>query len=331
MFRRLTVTRVIVIAAMLAMGAVSARADQVEDEYLRRSRALTNSDVRGHLDLAKWCKEKERWSLVADQCNLILRMEPGNAQAKLLRDIARSYLEKDQRGDRPPGADPGSPAGGGKLPRLLTDAEVQRIRRAELHVSGPERARVKVGRQAMLDFLDAMETAGNFPYGKKDFFRLSPIEKARLMLRYGGDAFAEKIEVATDPDRIRGFERDVTPIVAGGCASVECHGGGGPGKFQIYGGRRLRGNTLYTNFFFLHEYKVGEHSVIDRNNVRESLLLTYGLPPSPGDSKLNHPTTIRPVFADTDDRAYRAVHDWLATLTIERPDYGIDPKVAPAP
>ncbi len=332
MFQRSTTVWLVLMAAAVSARSVPVRGDQIDDEYLRRSRALVTSDVRGHLELAKWCKKNTRWNFVADECNLILRVEPGNAQATLLRDIARSYLKKDQRNAQSPGGVPrAGGGGGGALPRLLTDAEVQRIRRAELRRSGVEHARVKIDRKALQDFFGAMEKEGRLPYEKKDFFRLSPIEKARAMFRYGGEEFSGKVNVTTDPERMRIFGRDVMPTIAARCATVECHGGSGPSAFQMFGGRGVRGNALYTNFYVLHELKVGDLALINRNNIDESLILTYGLPPRPGESNLNHPIPIRAVFRDTDDRKYQAVYEWLRSLTIDRPDYGIDLSAAATP
>ena len=95
---------------------------------------------------------------------------------------------------------------------------------------------------------------------------------------------------------------------------------------QLHGGRSRDENVAYTNFLILHEYKVGELPVVDRKTPAMSLLITYGLPTTDGSvaSEYKHPTDIRAAFKDDRDRDYRMLLEWLQSLSIERPDYGID-------
>lgn len=316
----------VLLAATLA-GYVSTRADDVEDEYYARSRSLGKNDVRGHLTLAVWCKERERWELVARECHTVKGIEPNNAKANLLLELARAHLEQQHR---PPGSPP-NVRGDARVkpdgrPRVLTDAEVQRIRRAELR--SDDKARIRIDRKTLKAFYDAMRSAPDFDYDRKSFFRLPPIEKARLLLARGEERYAQGVTVVTDPQRMRVFNREVMPLVAKNCATVECHGGGGASAFQIYGGR-VRDNVAYTNFLIMHEYRVGEQELLNRNAPENSLILTYGLPPQPGDAGRNHPTPIEPVYRNTSDRDYQTILAWLESLALERPDYGIDLK-APA-
>ncbi len=296
-------------------------ADDIDDEYLRRSRALSADDVKGHLTLAKWCRANERWNLVADECNAVLLVDSNNQIAALLLDQARKMLNHSIRGETPP---KGSvPVASGKIPRIVNDDEIQRIRRAELFKTGKERARIRVDQRQAREFIQSMSRNRGFPVTENEFHRLPQLEKARLILQHGRDRYADAVRISTDPDRVRVFDREVMSTIASGCATVECHGGAGPSKFQIYGGRSIRGAKMYTNFLILQQYEVGPQRLIDRLTPADSLVLTYGLPPQPGREALNHPTKIDPIFLNTKDRKYQKILDWIKMLDFDTPDYDV--------
>ncbi len=312
----------ILLAACVASVPTLLLADDTEDEYYSRLRAIAKNDVEGHLVLASWCRDKERWQLVARQSHTVKSLDPNNAKANLLLELARTHLEKDHAAPRGAAARHGAaPTATGRQPRILTDDEVQRIRRAEL--LRDDRARIRIDRQLLKDFFDAKRAGGGLNRDRKSFFSLRPIEKALLLLSSEEPRFTEGVTVITDPERMRVFTRDISPLIAKNCATVECHGGGGPSEFQIYGGR-VRDNVAYTNFLAIHERSVGEQKLINRNAPEKSLVLTYGLPPQPGADDLKHPIPIRPAYADTNNREYQKIIGWLNALALERPDYGIN-------
>jgi hypothetical protein len=321
----------ILFVGCLSLTATVVRADAIDDEYLVQLRGLSDSNIDGHYKLAEWCRDKSRWDLVARQCRTVLRLNPGHRKAKLLLEYARGWLKKDQQ-PPPKGQAPSQTGVGSPLPRLLTDREIQKIRRAELFLDDREKARVRIeGRGTDRDFFDAMRTRSDFRYEKREFFRLPVQEKAAVMLKFGRDQWADKITVVTDPVRMKVFRREISPLIAANCATAECHGGAGGNKFQIYGDRRPSTNVAYTNFLVLHEYKVGLEEVINRITPEKSLLLTYSLPPDPAAPKLNHPAPITPPYVRTDDRDYIKLLNWVKSLDLDRPDYGIDISKPPSP
>ncbi|MEE9293925.1 MAG: hypothetical protein V3W34_03025 [Phycisphaerae bacterium] len=330
MKRRFRSGIVVLFAAVSVVVSSSVFADQIDDEYLRREQALGADDVAGHYKLAEWCRGHKRWDLVARQCRTVIRLDQRHQRAKTLLEMARAHLKVEHRSQGGDNPKPGSAAG--KRPRVLTDAEVQKIRRAELDQDGPERARVKIDRRVAKAFLEAMQSNVDFPYDRRTFNRMRPIEKAMVILEYGGDRHVEGVTVNTNPNRMRVFKDEVMSLVAAGCATAECHGGSGPGTFHLYGGRSLRDNVVYTNFLVLHEYERDHERLINRKSPERSLLLTYGLPPTGGNDSLNHPTPIDVVYQKgTQDRNYQTVFEWLQSLDLEYPDYGIDLKTAPKP
>ncbi|NOT00625.1 MAG: hypothetical protein HOP29_08360 [Phycisphaerales bacterium] len=312
------------VSPLLVLGAafllphllpLATRADAIDDEYYARFKALTPDDVDGHLKLAVWCRDQQRWQLVARQCGEILKRRPTHEQAQLLLNLARAHLDGEQRNPGSTGAVPGAAP-----PAELTDDQVQRVRRAELNLAGDERVRLKIDRDALNAFYEQGKRDGILAMDRPAFFRMPRLEQARLILHHSPETYGNKIEIGSDPERMRDFIRDVQPVVLRGCATAECHGGSSAGRFRLLTGRSLSGNASYTNHFILQEFGVGTERVINRDLPERSLLLSYGLPRGRGGAE--HPTEITRLFADESDREYRVVYDWISSLPITRPDYG---------
>lgn len=325
MHRRMTCRWVSALGAGALLACpLAVRADAVDDEYVVRFKALRPDDVAGHLELAKWCRDQQRWALVAQQCRHIQKYEPDQAHAKLLLDTAMIHLAQQA-----PQNETGKPAAGGRTggsPRVLTDMEIQKVRRAELDRERTENVPIKIDREALKEYLEWASARGTLTLDRAEFAKLPRAEQAQMMLRDAPERFGDKITISGDPERLRVFDRTVMPIVLRGCATADCHGGSGAGGFQLHGGRSPKTNAVYANFLLLQDYRVGEKPVIDRNQPSESLLLTYGLPPrSTASAKpFNHSTALTPIFADEQQADYQAVLQWLQSLPFARPDYGVD-------
>ncbi len=315
---------------LLVLGflCVASMADDVDDEYTRRVRALAIDDVSGHLELAKWCRSNQRWQFVAQRCQHILTLEPSHQPAKLLLETARAYLQKDQSNDptsqktRSAGG-PRSPSTTGKALRELTKEEIQQVRRVELHHDQPERLSIRIDRKALGSFLAHVRNDPGFGYSNQDFYKLPKTEQAQLILLHGDENDKKNIQIRNDPQRLREFDRRVLPMVIQNCATSDCHGGSGGGRFRLFGGRRLKTPASYATFVALHQYKTENGSLIDRTNPADSLLLSYGLPPGPVPEK-NHPIRIRAMFDNAEDREYKKMLDWLLSLDLHEPDYGFE-------
>ena len=315
----------VLLAVLVCLPSVLTAGD-VEDEYLQRFKALDVKDVSGHFELAKWCREQENWQLVAQQCRHVLRLEPNHQQARLLLEVAQRRLGGDPRS---PSRGPGS---GGPL-RPLTDAEVQRIRRMELDPDQDERIILRIDRKTLRAFYEVAHKEGYVDCDRRTFFRLPRLEQAWLILRHAPDRFGNAVTIKSDPQRMRTFVREVQPIVLRGCAAADCHGGAAAaGDFQLLGGRSLGPNESYANFLRMHEHQVGTERVINRDQPGQSLLLTYALPPHQvAEQTRRHPTEIMPIFQSSTDQDYQTVLDWLTSLSITRPDYGIKLKAGGQP
>ena len=303
--------------------AVTVLAEDVEPEYQRQFDALEPNDITGHYKLALWCKEKKAYRLLRKQATYILRKNKDHEPAKLLLEVAKRELEAAGEGDE---AGPGAGTSAEGAPgRIITDAEVQFLRRAELILDPPEQIRVKFYNDVLRRFFTEVEGTAGFDYSRKQFFTLPPHEKARLILQHAPEAFAEDLEIVTDPQRFSTFRRQVLPIVLDTCATAACHGAKGGGHWRIYSDKVLSTNQVYTNYLIMHEYTLDTDRLINRDAPAKSLLLTCALPQGSQD----HSVPIDPAFRSERDRKYLTILDWVKSLAVQTPDYGISLSARP--
>ncbi len=306
------------LACGLWLGPAAALGQDVDAEYQKRFEALEADDLNGHYSLALWCREKEAYRLLRKQASYILRKKKDHEPAKLMLELAKRRLEAAEEGDDDANGPGGTPAQG-SLGRILSDQEVQSLRRAELLLDRPDKVRVKFGNKVLNRFFAELEGSSGFDYGRRRFFKLPPSEKAQLILKHAPLAYGQDVEIVTDPQRFADYRRQVLPVVLDKCATSACHGAKGRGDWRIYNDKQLSTNRVYTDYLIMHEYSLGNDRLINRDFPEQSLLLTYGLPQ--GSKK--HSVSIHAAFRDSSDRKYAAILDWINTLSVPGPDYGI--------
>ncbi|MCP4251329.1 MAG: hypothetical protein GY778_30200 [bacterium] len=318
----------VTVAAILATGAATLSADAVEDEYKQRVRALADDDLSGHYKLALWCKEQEAYKLLRRQCNHILQRNPKHEQARLLRELAERKLDADGGDDEDGG---GREANRGKLGRILDKEDIQKLRRMELHLDRRERVAVRFQGSVLKEFFDEYRDSGELEDATqgKAFVRLPPPEKAQVILRVAPETYGQQVELTTDPARFVDFERKVLPVVLENCATSACHGTNGVGRFRLYNDKVMPTRLVYTNYLIMHEFTQDGDRVIDRHDPERSLILRYGLGSADPDG--GHPVPIAAPFSSTNDRKYRAIRDWIETLSLPSPEYGISLEVPDTP
>lgn len=321
-----------VLMVLLAATAITALAITVDvnEEYNRRVRNLAPDDIAGHLDLALWCKDQKAWSLLRDECTHILRQQPDHAQADLLLQLAKAKL-RQRTGEEPAGettdVESSEPM---SFVRVITNDEVQKLRRAELSRTNPERVTVKFTNDVLDRF--AAEAFGPNREAKAEFMRSTPARKAQIILSASPEIaarFASDIVILSDPWLFREFEKGVLPIVTEGCASAQCHGGPDAKGFRLITGRRLTTNKIYTNYLILHAYEGDPPHLmrlINRAARGYSLILFWGQE-SPVYNEVSpppHPVEIPPIFKSTRDPKYLRTLRWVEALATVAPDYDID-------
>jgi len=332
----------------LSVAAALVAAADVEAEYQKRVQALATDDVDGHLQLALWCRDQEAWTLLRNECTHILRLVPEHQQAKLLLQLARAKLSQKKE-ETPPGgpSTPDDGAGGSTdFARVVTDEEIQTMRRIELGLGRPDRVQVRVltipdaAKAADIAFADEFYAADR--QARAWFMNLGPAERAWFILSQATGDYAQRygpfIQINSDPAVFEEFERGVLPVIFEGCASAQCHGGENAKGFRLFTGRRLSKNQVYTNYLILNNYKQdgrkGPERLINRANRRNSLLLFYGLS-NPVVNELTpavHPAPVDPAYRHDRDPKYVRVLRWIEMLSVVPPEYGIDVSpVQPAP
>lgn len=323
-----------VVVFLVAFGgtALLAAAGEVEDEYARRAKKLAPDDVDGHFELAMWCKQQEAWALLRKECTHVLLLEPNHEQARLLLELAKANLAGgEEAGETGPAPEGGGGPASGEVSRLVTDDEIQILRRAELYCNVPERISVKFKNDVVRQYASQMIRD---PDKRRWFFGLSPAEKAQTILceeESVRERFAKDVFITSDPQRFQDFERKVLPIIERGCATSSCHGGPDAGRFRLHTGRRLSPNEVYTDYLLLFEFTRDTEQMINRSFADRSLLLHYGLKDAVVDEfhPSRHPTEIEPVYQSPTDRDYVTVQDWIRTLDVIPPEYGINLKEPP--
>jgi hypothetical protein len=289
-----------------ATAPASQPASVLAEEYLRRFEALPADDVAGHYALAEWCNQQRQYDLL--QTQYVLKLDPKNVNARLLHTVALRNLNDRRRAERPDRLKPGARDQG----PLISKEDVERLRFAELLDFRPgtstpaplrESVTVHFDKGVLTDFLEAMGDAPEFrgEANRDRFFSLTPTQQVQVIRQYTGNAFANRIEILSDPLVFRRFKQ-VLPVIERGCATTGCHGGDTPAKpFGLRSSLAYPEQSLYTQFLILDRVSMGRNRLIDRDNPQDSLILQYGLPSRYG--QLTHPTEVKPLYPQGQDQA----------------------------
>ncbi|GJM26742.1 MAG: hypothetical protein DHS20C16_31570 [Phycisphaerae bacterium] len=328
-------------AVMITQAVVPAALADDTLAYRRQFQALDPSDVAGHMNLAKWCREQEAWELLEKQCDYLLRLEPDHAMAKVYRELARSK-NNSTPDDNSSASGPNTTSGpGNRKPstpiRELTNEEIQILRRSELALNRPERVPVNFKNRVLDRFWNYLSMRENLgPRDRATFNRLRPAtrkaqfilgkiqsyERASLEDSPFVDEFSKDIEIEDDPAMFRAFKSPrVSGVILSSCATARCHGGRDAGDFMLFNERVMNDRLHYANYMALNEYEKDGERLINRDNPQRSLLLIFGQPQTTGPGS-DHPTEVDVVFPNARNTKYRNLLSWIASLDVIQPDYG---------
>lgn len=251
--------------------------DPVAQEYRRRSVALAANDVEGHFDLCGWLHEQHRLDLVKEQCEYVLRLDPGHDGARMLLNKIEPLLD---RGWRPQVVVPPVPT-----PPLLSELDIQRLKMSELRVDGiPENVRVRFGgkgrpRDLPQQVLRELSERPDFRVAWEDILlRGQPQEKLQLIAATTGTKYAGRVAIVNDPEVFATFRTKVLPMVVRSCARSGCHTGKAAAVFRFPSGSRTRPEYAYTTFLLLDRMETRHGRLINRDDPQGSILLSYMLP-----------------------------------------------------
>ncbi|MCA9251945.1 MAG: hypothetical protein KDA54_12510 [Phycisphaerales bacterium] len=328
-------------AALFVLAVIPSAMANDELAYRRQFQALDPSDVEGHLNLAKWCREQEAWDLLEKQCDYILRLEPDHAMAKVYRELARSKQGNadadDANATAPQNTGSSSPRKNGEPIRELTDEEIQILRRNELSLNRPERVPVDFRNNVLDRFWDYLATRENLgqkdraifnrmrPAARKAQFMLGKINQYQRMISEDApfdDEFSSDIVIKDDPAMFRDFKNPrVSGVILSSCATARCHGGRDAGDFVLFNEHVMNDRLHYANYLVLNDYEKGGARLINRDTPRESLVLIFGQPNMTGPGTA-HPTPVDVVFPNPANIKYRNLLGWISSLDVTQPEYG---------
>jgi len=299
-----------------------------QEEY-EKQKAKTEIDPKdpskGHYSLARWAYRKGYLEIAKKELQEALSLKPDYELAQLLLKQVERQMNKPAGPVRGPEGGPTvTPVQPTEMP-LMGRIDINRIRLGELRED--DDVALAFAGDVVAEFIKDYRGVGLFaqPDGEREFMSYRPMQKAIYILRnVDRENFdiKDKIIIRSDPKFMLDFRQNVWPLVARYCAGSGCHGGAKPlGGLQLFKIGGSKEELDYTNFFILESYEKGGLDMVDRGNPDKSLLLQYGLTRKL--AEFRHPKEIPPAFSDTTDRKYVLLRDWIRSLAIPRPVYGV--------
>lgn len=308
------------------------------EEFKLKLAKLDPKDVPGRITLARDAFDHREYALARNTLEEALTIDPNSREATDMLALVQTQIRLERsRQDAPATTAPSQAkpvvvTGQAAIDRrLLTSADIEAIRRAELQPSDTS-IRIRFdSNDVKKRFADSQNV------GYAEFAALQPVEQALLILDRGDDTMRDKIHIMSDPQSITEYRRQIQPLVIQNCATSGCHGGP-PGAGLVLLTNGENDAVTYTNFYILQSYRKRIDSnatgifagnfkrLIMRGQGEQSLLTNYGLPATIGeyDHPLVNGKAITPIFRNKTDSRYLMVVEWMNnSLKNLEPAYGI--------
>jgi len=300
----------------------------IDQEYQKRLAKLTQYDVPGRLELARWVFENQRYDLAQAVLQEAIRIQPHNDDViRMTRTVARQLVltQGEARKHAPvqlAAADNSAPVGGGAaapaayavVGRLVSPEEINFIAQSEwaqgqlVHATFKNDVRRKYIAQKGIEPVT--------------FNRLTPPQQAWAIVQNGTKEMKKDV-IVSDPPAILGFKRVQQSILVASCAN--CHSGEkAVGGFSLHFPSDTEAAT-YTNFLILQKYsqKIGDrvYSMIDRERPDDSLLIQFSMPPELGVPPHPKAPNYHGAVHTRNDPRLKSTLDWINALNPIVPDY----------
>jgi hypothetical protein len=307
------------------------------DAFQQRLSSLDKDDIKGRIDLCRWELRAHEYDLATEAAKDIQRINPHDPDAAILLDTIDSQKALDAKltaqatsttapAPAPQTAPAAPPAASAPRGQYLTMDDVDVIRREELLPGDQERVQfLNNVRNRYLAF------SGVDP---AEFNNQSPTQQALDIAQSGHPQLMRDVKFDSDPSVMLQYRSRIQPRILAGCAAAGCHGSTGSGGFFLYpdADKTL---VAYTNFYILQEtsrkIEGGDvfgsgpvlRPMIDRLRHPSSLILQFGLPRSL--ATIPHPDVpnFKPMFRNEQDPTYIEMSDWISSLNVIVPNYGI--------
>jgi len=331
------------IGAALAAAPAGAGRGPAGSAPATRAAAASPSDkaaAAAEFDKASALYQQKKYAEAQVENEKALQLDPTNTDALLLRGVLKTYLAGG--GVTPATTQGGVMAVGGKIP-LLTAQQISLVRLMELGAAD-NRVVGRIDPKVLDDFWQNVvlkdESADKSPAARSQFINPANISGQVRRIRDSRDMkYMEQITLNTDPATFVAYRSNVQTYVLQNCATADCHGGekAPGGNFRLLNPATTV-EQQYTDFYILSMYANADGKMVDRANPDKSLLIQYGLPWANAASR--HPKVEARRLSGPTDGRIRTMLDWINSLGIARPNYGISydvpgaaaaaPKPAPA-
>lgn len=319
---------------------------------------LDAKDAAGRVTAARRAFDDRRYDLAERALRDAQSIDPNNAEAADLLRLTVNQRKMERNAPAPgstpaatPGAGPGATPGAGPVtpPAAWNSLSAEQINRVKLMETRETdtKMRFNFANNVRKRFYDATPTVSTQYPTYNDFSRAPSSVQAASIIRNGTAEMVKDVKVTNDPEMIVAFRRDTMPLILQGCATSLCHGGSNAAstKFALIS-PAADPAAAYTNFYVLQSTKLSINNpqsmaqaggntlqpdtafMMDRTRPEMSLVLQHGL--SDQFAQLKHPRVrgyngIYP--RGRDDAKYKAVLDFISSLSPVQPDYGIDFKL----
>ena len=288
----------------------------------RPTTAPAKEEAKAQYQKAKTLYDAGKYAEANVENEKALRLDPASVEANLLKRVLASYID----GSTPSVAATGAAPASGK-PGLLNASQISLIRIAEMSRNEPN-MKGKIERPVLQEFWDEVYTKD--PLGDKSQRALNEFlnpanfaGQLRVFKDSNQQKFLERVSVTTDPAILAAFRTSAHPYLLTNCATSECHGGEKGGNFRLVtsSGGAATTEQIYTNFYIMSMYAGKDGKMFDRDSPEKSLIMQYSLPWS--SAAIKHPKVDIRKIPNMQDNRYRGMYDWIRSLTIPRPNYGI--------
>jgi hypothetical protein len=329
--RRLIAGAVAISLAGVALGAATSPAGRATAARgtARPAAANAKETARTHYLKAKDLYDAGKYAEAQVENEKALALDPANVDATLMKKVLEGKVTGTAAAG---GTSPVAAAAAGKS-SVLSPGQISVIKVMELgRGDNPAALRGRIDRPILEEFWNEVISRDASPGVDKsrqahDAF-LNPANFAAAVKRIrdsGIQKYIEAITITSEPAVIMAFRTG--PQGGGGvhtyalqnCATSECHGGPKGGNFRLVAGNQPE--HIYTNFYILNMYTNKDGQMINRDDPGKSLILQYSLPWSMATAK--HPSVDIRKLPNPSDARYQSGEQWIRSLMIPKPNYGI--------
>lgn len=306
-----------------------------DEHYAELKNAIAREDWERRYQFCQWIHKRRRLELAARELEELLDDNPRLEDARELLRIVNAEIELQARqeeaeAERQTGPEESAAAPQAEGPRLtptmlLTDEDVNLMRVYETDLKNPPRLLVRRSTiERLLSEHATSELLPTTPEGRKAYFRRDPVDiLADIFTLQARDLYGE-VQVLSEPLSLNKFRLNVHRVwLMNSCATNQCHGGVGAGRFFLFNKRANTANTVYTNLLIIERTEYRGEPMLNYDRPERSPLLQLGLPRDR--SIFPHPEMDgwTPAFRDQSDPRFTRTVEWMRSMYMPRPTYPI--------